>query len=111
VAACQIFAPRAARPDDVGLISKLGEFQKAEGLVSDYKVSEENYFLDLAIIPTTPLAAGEAASVGRATCSLGRQQLPANLTHAWTVRTFVPDEPTPAFACEIPTVPRRSRRR
>jgi hypothetical protein len=107
-----ILAPiRTARSDDLGLISKLGEFQKAEGLVSDYKVNEENHWLDLTIVPTTPLAAGEAVSIGRATCSLGTRQLAANLSHAWTVRAFVPGDSAPAFACEIPATPRRSRRR
>ena len=55
--------------------ARLGEFQKGEGRVSDYTASEENYVLDLTIVPVTPLAAGEASTIGRATCSLGTQSL------------------------------------
>src|SRR5262249_62145118 len=40
----------------------------------------------------------------RDTCSLGRRTV-TNLTHAWTVRAFVPEEATPAYTCEIPAVP------
>src|SRR5260370_33784272 len=112
LAASEIFAStRMARPDDIGLISQLGEFEKAEGLISGYKLSEENYFLDLTIIPATPLASGEAGSIGRGTCSLGMQELAVNLTHAWTVRAFVPGESAPEFTCEILAIPSPSRRR
>jgi hypothetical protein len=97
-----------AKSDDIELISKLGEFEKTEGRVSDYKVNQKNYFLDLVIAPTTPLAAGEAGSIGRGICSLGQA---VNLSHAWTVRAFVPGEAAAEFACEIPAVPAGRQRR
>ena len=40
---------RTARADDLGLISKLGEFQKAEGLISDYEVNDVNRRPNLAL--------------------------------------------------------------
>jgi hypothetical protein len=41
--------------------------------------------LDLTIIPVTPLAAGEAGIIGRATCALGKQQLGTNFnSRTWT---------------------------
>ena len=96
IGAAQIFgSTRAARSEDIEFISKLGAFEKAGGHVSEYKVNQEDHLLDLSIIPTTPLAGGEAGTVGRDTCSLGRRTV-TNLTHAWTVRAFVPEEATPA---------------
>src|SRR5262249_37312594 len=105
IGASQIFgSSRAARSEEIEFISKLGAFEKAGGHVSEYKVNQEDHLLDLSIIPTTPLAGGEAGTVGRDTCSLGRRTV-TNLTHAWTVRAFVPEEATPAYTSEIPAVP------
>ena len=101
----QIFgSSRAARSEEIEFIFKLGAFEKAGGHVSDYKVNHEDHLLDLSIIPTTPLAGGEAGSIGRDTCSLGRRTA-TNLTHPWTVRAFVQGEAAPAYTCEIPAVP------
>jgi hypothetical protein len=98
-----VASTHTARSEDIGFISKLGEFEKAGGHVSDYKVNQEDHLLDLSIVPTTPLTGGEAGSIGRDTCSLGRRTA-TNLTHAWTVRAFVPGEAAPAYTCEIPAI-------
>src|SRR5262249_36774653 len=69
-----------------------------------YKVNHEDHLLDLSIIPTTPLAGGEAGSIGRDTCSLGRRTA-TNLAHPWTVRAFVQGEAAPAYTCAFPAIP------
>jgi hypothetical protein len=101
-AACGILLAEAA--DDAELISKLGEFQKSQGLVSSYSVDKDSYYLDLTVNPTTPVPAGEAGFAGRTTCSLGAQDLATRLTHGWTVRVFVSGQSAPTYACDIPAV-------
>src|SRR5262249_61279964 len=84
IGAAQIFgSTRAARSEDIEFISKLGAFEKAGGHVSEYKVNQEDHLLDLSIIPTTPLAGGEAGTFGRDKSSIGRRE-GTNMTHSWS---------------------------
>jgi hypothetical protein len=109
-AACGILVAisEAEAADDVELISKLGEFQQSQSLVSSYSVNKDLYYLDLTISPITPVPAGEAGFAGRTTCSLGAQDLATKLEHAWTVRVFVPGEPESVYTCEIPASPAKT---
>jgi hypothetical protein len=99
--------------DEVVVIQRLAQLYKDAGIISAYRTDESAALLDLIQAPPPQGKPGFektlAAQAARVFCAKATTDF-SPWDKVWTVRVFLPNDPTPVASCRFPVLPGQLKR-